>query len=346
MNTDKQRCAQIRFWSYWLAVIAFVAPRPARGQSNSDSDWNHFGVDFRLGLNIKAKFSNVGASAGQPVPSASGGVDHTYADGFVRMDSSGDRGGLTWNWGYQNASQVGQDTLQMHATSTAGATSEGKDDPRLGFEASYARDIAHFRSGRWGVKLALGYTDVQIRDSQPLSGTVSLVTDSYPLGGITPPLAPYSGSFNGPGPLIGDTPTRTTASVPGGAAITGTRQLDIWLYDLRFGPYLELPLVQRLTLQVGTGVAAALVDSTFSFADTTLTSSGKLQSAGTGQRTGSLAGFYAEAGLAYQVAPSASVFAGGQFQYLGEFNQNTSDRGAQLDLRRSIYFIMGVQWHF
>jgi hypothetical protein len=338
--------ARVRL-QFWIALGVLATRVAAWGQSTSDSEWNHFGLDFRVGLNIKTKFNNIGASTAV-VPSALGGTDHNYADGFVRVDSSGDRGALTWNWGYQNASQIsGQDTLLLHAASTQGASVVGKDDPRLGFEANYARDLAYFGSGRWGLKLALGYTDVQVRDSQALSGNVNLVTDAYALGGITPPVAPYAGSFSGPGPVIGDTPTRTISTVPGSALITGSRQLDVWLYDLRFGPYLELPLVERLTFQVGAGVAAGLVDSTFSFSDTTaMTSAGSVRSTGSGQKTGSLLGFYGEAGMAYQLLPRASIFAGGQFQYLGEFNQSVGGRAAQLDLRRSIYLVVGVQWHF
>ncbi len=332
----------------WAAVVALtVMPFAARAQTGGESEWNHFGVDFRLGLNIKAKFSNIGVSAAQPAPSTGGGVDHTYSDGFVRVDSSGDHGGLTWNWGYQNAAQIpGNDTLLMHAASAAGATSASNEDPRVGFEANYARDLAHFGWGRWGVKLAFGYTDLDLRDNQPLNGNVSLITDAYPLGGITPPLAPYAGSFSGPGPVIGDTPTRTISMVPGGALITGSRQIDATLYDWRLGPYLELPLVAQLTCQVGGGLAVGLVHSTFSFSDTTVTSAGALGATGSNQRTDSLVGFYAEAGLAYQIIPEASLFAGGQFQYLGDFNQSAAGRNAQLDLRRSIFFVVGVQWHF
>lgn len=330
------------------AVLAFALNAlAARGQTEADSDWNHFGVNFRLGLNIKAKFSNVGTFTGPPAPPLTGGVDHNYSDGFVRLDSSGDRGGVTWNWGYQNASQVSANgTLLMHSASSEGATSAVNDDPRLGLEVNYGRDLGRIGSGRWGLKLALGFTDVKIRDSQTLSGPVNLTTDAYPLGGITPPLAPYAGSFNGPGPVIGDTPTRSMSTVPGGATITGSRQLDVWLYNFRFGPYLTIPLVQRLALQFSGGLAAGVADSTFSFADTTTTSGGRVQASGTGNSTSTKIGFYGEAGLAYQIVPEASIFAGGQFQYLGEFNQNLAGRTAEMDLRHSYYFVVGVQLHF
>lgn len=328
-------------------MCALAAPWAACGQSVDDSQWNHFGLDFRVGLNIKAKFSNLGGVPAQPLPPAAGGVDHNYSDGFVRVDSSGDRGGVTWNWGYQNASQVsGNDTLAMHTTSTAGADLNAKDDPRLGFQINYARDLAHFGSSRWGFKLSVGYTDLKIRDTQPLLGAVTLTTDTFALGGITPPQAPYSGSFSGPGPVIGDSPTRTVSTLPAAAVISGSRQLDIWLYDARFGPYLELPLIKKLSFQIGAGIAAGLIDSMFSFSDATTTSSGTAQAAGTGQKSEVLAGFYGEAGLAYQFVPQASIFAGGQFEYLGQFNQNVSGREAQLDLRRSAYLLFGLQWNF
>jgi hypothetical protein len=326
-----------------VALTAFAA----HGQTENDADWNHFGINFRLGLNIKAKFSNVGTFTGQAAPPLSGGVDHNYSDGFVRLDSSGDRGGVTWNWGYQNASQIsGNGTLQMRSASSDGASSEVNNDPRLGLEVNYARDLGCIGSGRWGLKVALGFTDVKVRDTESLSGDVSLTTDAYSLGGITPPRAPYAGSFNGPGPVISDTPTRSMAIIPGGAAISGSRQLDAWLYDFRFGPYLEIPLVQQLALQVGGGFAAGVADSTFSFADTTTTSGGTVQASGSGNHTSAKVGFYGEVGLAYHIVPDASIFGGGQFEYLGEFNQDLGGRVAEMDLRHSYYFVVGVQFHF
>jgi hypothetical protein len=234
----------------------------------------------------------------------------------------------------------------MHSASSDGATSDENNEPRLGLEVNYARDLGCIGSGRWGLKVALGFTDVKFRDTESLSSPVNLITDAYPLGGIAPPQAPYAGSFNGPGPVIGDTPTRSMSTIPGGAIISGSRQLDAWLYDFRFGPYLEIPLVPQLALQVGGGLALGVADSTFSFADTTTTSGGTFQASGSGDSTSTKVGFYGEVGLAYQLVPDGSIFAGGQFEYLGEFNQNLDGRVAEMDLRHSFYFVVGVQWHF
>jgi hypothetical protein len=104
--------------------------------------------------------------------------------------------------------------------------------------------------------------------------------------------------------------------------------------------------VQRLTVQLGGGLAVGIAESTFTFADRTSTSAGSTQAFGAGNGNGSMAGFYGEAGLAYQVVPGASVFGGGQFEYLGEFKQSVAGRTAELDLRQSVYFVVGVRLEF
>jgi hypothetical protein len=43
-----------------------------------------------------------------------------YDDGFVFVDSSGNAGGFTWFWGYQNASQIQGDFLVFHGRTNLG----------------------------------------------------------------------------------------------------------------------------------------------------------------------------------------------------------------------------------
>ena len=89
-----------------------------------------------------------------PGPEVGHGIDRTYDDGFIWVDSSGNAGGSTWYWGYDHSSQNLGGFLQFH---------------------------------------------------YQLSPT-ELLTDTYDLGGIMAPLAPYSGTFEGPGPVIPDQP--------------------------------------------------------------------------------------------------------------------------------------------
>jgi hypothetical protein len=335
----------------FIAAAAIVAATSlaVMAQDESDAGWNHFGADARLGFNIKANFMNEGGftATAPPPPSAGGAVNRNYNDGFVNVDSSGNAGGQTWNWGYQHASQVpGNDTLLMHADSVAGANSTRRDDPQLGFDLSYVRDFGHEDWGTWGVKLIFGYSRINLQDNQPQTANVTQITDTYALGGIQAPLAPYSGSVAGPGPVIGSTPTsRTTTATPGGAMITGSRGIDATVYDLRLGPNVEFKLMKRLSLQLSGGLALGVVDSTFSFAETT-TAAGMVSASGSTQDTGFLVGAYAEAGLAYRFWRSASVFGGVEFQYLGDFQQSVAGRVAQLDLSQAILCKAGLQWRF
>src|SRR5204863_732465 len=121
-----------------------------------------------------------GGATVNPGP-ATGGTDHTYNDGYVRVDSSGDAGGVTWNWGYQKDSQVVGDTLQFHATQSDSASSGSDnitDDPQYGIELIYQRVTGSFSSsGNWGLEAGFGYTDLDIRGS---AGTGSLTTDTFP----------------------------------------------------------------------------------------------------------------------------------------------------------------------
>lgn len=312
-----------------LGGVFTAVPLSVLGQDDNQSDWNHFGLDFLMGFNIQAKFMNAGGMAAPPPPSAGGAVNRIYSDGYVKVDSSGNANGngtgppQTWNWGYQHASQVVGDTLQMHAASISG--DNHNDDPNLGFEVSYVRDLGHETWGRWGLKAAFGYTTMDFSTSG------QLITDTYQLGGVTPPVAPYAGSFSGPGPVIDGPPTRSIA--PG-----GNWSLDATLYDFRLGPTVALDIANNLSVELGGGLAMGVVDSTFAYNETT--------SAGGTSGTSWQAGAYAEAGLAYSVCSAVSLFGGAQFQYLGDFNQSVAGRSAQLDLTQAIYCVLGLEFHF
>ncbi|MEI8197467.1 MAG: hypothetical protein WCI73_16345, partial [Phycisphaerae bacterium] len=63
-----------------------------------------FGVSAGGAFNMKARFGSTADTlprANDP-GAAAAGTDHTYDDGYNRVDSSGNAGGLTTDWGYQN----------------------------------------------------------------------------------------------------------------------------------------------------------------------------------------------------------------------------------------------------
>src|SRR3954463_5137558 len=117
---------------------------------------NRLSLGARFGMNFKAAFGN--SAVVDPGPAAAG-ANHNYNDGYVRVDSSGNAGGLTWNWGYQNASQVVGDTMEFHAVQAEAITGsgdrKGSGNPQWGAELIYQRiigRIAFLPSARWGLE--------------------------------------------------------------------------------------------------------------------------------------------------------------------------------------------------
>ncbi len=341
-----------------LGLALLVTQPRALAQNNVQASPNQFGVNFRLGFNIDAEFKNVGGfrsrssigsaagGGGATVSATSSSMDRFYDDGFVRVDSSGNNGGKTWFWGYDNPSQVQGDNLLMHsASSPANGRVEEDSDPQLGFEFTYSRRLGNCWGGTWGLASAFGFTDLSIDDNTSLSSRATLVTDAYALGGITPPLAPYAGSFSGPGPLISDAPGRST--LLGTATTTGHRELDAQIYSLRLGPYWQIPITRRFSALVSGGLALADVDSDFSFSERV-----KVATVGSSRRSGSnsnndiLVGLFVEAGLDYAFSEQWSAFTGLQYQYLDDFSQSAGGKEVNLDLSKSIYYVLGVRWRF
>jgi hypothetical protein len=272
-------------------------------------------------------------------------VNRTYDDGYVKVDSSGNAGGQTWNWGFQNASQVQGNSLVMHGASAASATGSRNDDPHGGFDLAFGHCFGTAPGGRWGLQAAFDFTQVSIHDNQPLSGSAALISDAYSLGGVTPPLAPYAGGFNGPGPLLGDTPTRTTSLET--VLITGQRTLDAQVYALRAGPYYEFSIGSGWSGRLGGGLALTLADTQYSYSETIFIGGGPgVNNAGSSEGASFQAGGYLEGKLLYAVTSHMSLFAGAQFESLGTFTHTVGREQAQLDLSSAVNVMFGLEWKF
>jgi hypothetical protein len=305
------------------------------------SNWFSLGPQF--GLNLNARFNHVGnANPG----SATGGANQNYADGYVNVDSAANLGGLTWNWGYQNAAQVQGGMLLMHIPSAAVDGTLGQnDDPQMGFDLAFGHDFGKVLGGKWGLQAAFDFTEVSMSANGPVSGTGRLITDAYQLGVVIPPPAPYSGSYYGPGPLIGDTPTRTMG--PAAVMISGPQSLDGQIYALRAGPYYDFQFCKRWSGRLGGGVSLAVADLNYSFNETIAYGSGlTINNAGSGAGAEFQAGGYVEGKLLFALTRHASVFAGAQYEYLGTFSRTAGNEQAQLDMSNAVYLLLGVEWHF
>ena len=347
-----------------LSLLAADAPL-VKLDEPAQRDKNRFGLSYRAGFGINAEFKNVGnvarggdGAGRDPGPATGSGVDRFYDDGYNRVDISGNQGGLTWFWGYKNSSQIsGSDTIEMHSTTVAPIDSGKYDnDPQHGFELTYNRELGRGRNGKWawGVEGGFGWTDVRIHDRRALAGGVTVITDSYSLGGVNPNVPPFSseypghaGTYEGPGALIEDAPTRTVSSDRNGAAVEGERNFDGDLFSFRVGPYIDLPLDDDWTISFSAGFAAGVIDGEYSFDQNVTTVGGTVRQTGSGSNTEALFGGYASATIRYAINQQWGLFVSGQYVGLANcYEAEANGQSIELNLTRTGFVSVGVTYSF
>jgi hypothetical protein len=313
---------------------------------------NRIGLSYRLGLNMSVDFKKLGGfqTQGDPGPPLGHGIDRFYDDGYNRVDSSGNAGESTWFWGYSGGTQVpGNDTILMHSSSSqANGSARGvDDDPQHGIELTYNRDLGALGQGRWGVEAAFGYMDLTFSDNRNRAGTVTQITDTYQLSGVVPPLSPYTGTFAGPGPLIGDEPDRMVSTIERGAMITGHRELDSDFYGFRLGPYWENPLSDKWGVSLSGGLSFAMVDSHFQFKESvSISDVGTTESSGATSDRDYLLGGYVSGNISFALSESVRLFTGAQYHLLGTYTEKTNGKKALVDFGNSVLVNVGLSYSF
>lgn len=333
-----------------------------------ERDPNRFSLNGRFTFGVDAKFTSVtpapdlgvfGAIA--TTPAQAGNVVRTYDDGFIGVDISGNAGDATTFWSYADLSQIAGlgtpgGTLSFHsASSPADQFSLGSRDKVLpGFDFQFSRDLGSFDmevNGRparawYGFALAFGYTDLNLSQGGSVTAPVALTTDTYAIGAVIPPAPPFQGTVPGPGTVIPDSPTtRVTAATP--ATATVGNEVDGSLYGFTAGPFLEIPFSERLIAEVGVGMAAALVDRSYTFSEsvaiagvpTTIRS-------GAGSDLDWIFGGVANVGLSYRISRRARIRIGLQYQKLGTTGQSVGGKTARIGFNDSISVSAGANWSF
>jgi hypothetical protein len=367
-----------RPWTLATLLLAPVVPLLAEDppvlrvalQEPQPASKNRFGLSYRMSFNVTAEFKNVGnipkgpGGAGRgPGPDSGGGVDRFYDDGYNRVDISGNREGLTWFWGYRNQSQIVGDTVVMHSrTAQAISSKTTDDDPQHGFELTYNRELGVFEKNnwRWGVEGAFGWTDVDIKDSRTLTGGMREIADAYDLGGVNPQfnLIPpgsqtpppsgglFPGTYNGPGPLIDDSPNRMVSLFRSGAVVTGTRSFDANMFTFRLGPYVDIPIDERWTFSFSAGPALGIVDGEFSFRQNVRAGTTSDFQSGSGSNTDVVFGGYLSGVIRYAINECWGVYLGGQYLGLTDYEVKAGRQKVELDFARTAAANMGVSYSF
>ena len=266
--------------------------------------------------------SGLGAGDGAWTYDISGYGDRTYDDGFVNLDPgtadpNSIEPGLTWYWGYQSDEQFDGNarTLTFHSQVSDEDIGYGesislqtlRDDPVSASEDMTAAGIgltASYATGRrngldWsfcvGTKILRGCVDglrvspyeetVQQDRYQVVETFTYDEIYTYDTGDTVPPPAPYEGTYNGPGPVIPNTPSgraqssalsssrrRAASSTSWSAANEIDFDVESAVYDLWIGPRVGLAAGPRVSLyaipSVSLNYIEANVDRTEKFTAT------------------------------------------------------------------------------
>lgn len=340
---------------YALTTCAAFAGSPDLENSiiapDSRSPWR-VGLGYTQMIGPKTSFSGLGTfnspNTLQPLGS---GIARDYDNGYVRIDSAGNLGGQTWNWSYQNNAQynpAGTGSIDYSITnSLANARADEDDGSNPGVElfAFYDMGAAGFsgfgnRQATWGFRAGLQYSRITHGNGDLLATGLTSTTDSFALGGVLPPLAPFVGNPNGPGPLLGDSPTRSIP-VGGTGFVSGNRELDVDLTLMNFGSYLEIPATDKLNFLVEAGVSLGIASGSYEFQSVTaLPGLGTQASAGKNSSTDLLPGVYIGVGAIYQINESWSILGSGRYQYLDSYDLRAN--GSEASLSFDSAFVLSI----
>lgn len=345
---------------HWLpGSLTVLSMSIAASSGQITEDWSrHFRLGAQVALNLKADFKIgglFGVSGSQPGSVGTRGQNRVFDDGYVRVDDTGNAGGYTTAWGYQNASQYdsANNRLLMHSTdsfTTQDSQTTRDGGAQVGMDLAYGSELLLWRRTLIGWDFGFSYLPINIEDNRSLAATLFRRSYYFSTAGITFfPGAPYEGGNSGIGPAIDDLAQDGGANTPIAGTIRGTRELDVTLYNFRLGPTLYWDLGRRWSLQSSLGFAMGLITGEYVFNERATTSGGgaALNSGSIGT-TDVVLGGYANATLLWHTTERADLFLGGQFMTLGDtqIQQDHGSRSAKLKMGRGVYLSAGINWAF
>ena len=329
-----------------VAVFAFACAT-ARAQDDLESSWTD-GWFVRGGARL---LLNAKASVSMSAPPASATM---YDNGHVLPDISGDSG-FTWNWGYTSDSQVSGNQLNFTRldNTAAGTVKDETGDTEVGGELIMGAEMGRFRIGRrearFGFEIGYGYNPFSLNYSGVATGAATYTQAGYDLGGSTPPEAPYSGTFNGPGMLLNTTPT-SSSIINSASQSAYTGELDSSLHNMKLGVWLDVPVGRKLLAGVSFGYSSLFADTELTFTENSTFSDPGIPVSGAVTRTISESdwnpGVYVGARVSYLITRQISAYVSADYQYNGRFEFSEAGRDVTMDFTSLFAFGLGVSYTF
>jgi hypothetical protein len=339
-----------------LGTVALGAVLHATAADIRDGN-NRFSLNAAFGLNIKASFQNLAAPPPDPGPPTGTQVDRFYDNGYVRVDVSGNAGGQTTWWKFDEALGATYDglpggavTLTSTRSPAQGSAFSGKDDPQFGLDFGYARRLIRIGDdgNPWmiiGLEAGFTWLDLVMRNNASVSGTATTADTFHLAPGNVVLGSSFEGNYLGdpPGPLLGTAPTRSLTA--GTSSVMNTLDGQIW--GFKVGPVFEIMLGSRASLALSGGLAVAGVDADYNWSEALTIGAGPASTTlGNNGISQWNVGGYVKGELAMALGNGWSAQAGIQYANIGQFQTVAGRYSAQLDLRDTLLVTVGLGYSF
>lgn len=295
-------------------------------------------------------------------PGATGtpGVDHFYDDGYVRVDATGNDPDATYFWSYNNANQYNatENRLYFHSANSytpVANSGTATADPQFGFDTAYGGHLFRVGPALVGWELGFGYLPIKIKDAFSTTASVTQTThwfDTSNLGsaffennGTT--LGSYTGTAEGPGAKLDDIAHAVTPSGPlPTGTLTGTRTLDVTLYNFRLGPTVHWELSRRFAAALSAGGAMGFITGDLEFNETLVLAGSSPNNRGSFSDSQMVYGGYVAGKLMYHAVKNGDFYLSAQYMPLGSTTFSGGGREAKLNLSGGVYISAGINWPF
>ena len=318
-------------------------------------DWDgklRIGISSMANLKVNYHGNSRRTTLPSGLDSTTSGISRTYNDGYVHLDNTGNHNNDTWNWGYQEVSQViaGADLIAFNSRQFSESSWKGTEDGESkGINLTWLKDPVDRNGLKVSFLVSLDLLSVDSDYNKTGTADYSLTTDSYSHTGVDMSLvpAPHTGTFEGPGPIIVDSPTRTNTDFPGAGITERNFELDGKLVSIGSGIEIQHQVDENLFAMVQARLMMAWFDGEFNYANNYSVGGTQFASeSGSMNVSETSAGGSIGAGLMWKLDDGTSIFLNGNVMLLKSLKGKQDGRGFNMDLSEGFLISLGIQESF